>query len=235
MKIQDTTGRTMLVDLVYAHPQRGWLQAPITRLHTTVGAGSVRSTLNARMPHGRYALRICSEHGADVLLFDSGEKRVMTTVGPRTQFVELDDNKNLLEFRPEGETQRTQATDVAGAGSEAVTDDATADGAAATEAAPADGVTVIAPPVPQDHGVVFAVVRFAKTNDPHGEPPQEEFELTFQMRTPESHDEWFANNLHLVEQAGALPNELDPMSLQPATEKPDRPCFRCTFRGPHSH
>lgn len=235
MKITDTTGRSMLVDLVYHDPKRGWLQAPVTQLRTTVGAKSVRGTINTRQPHGRYALRICSMTGADVLLFEGGEKRVQTSVGPRTQFVELDDNKNLLEFRPEGESTRTKATDVAGAGS-LTSEDATSDGASADATPETDAVTVIGPTAPDGHGVVFAVVRFAKQNDPHGEPPQEEFELTFQMRTPEDHDEWFANNLHLVAPAEALPNELDPMSLHPATVKPDRPCFQCTFKhGPHSH
>jgi hypothetical protein len=227
MKIQDTTGRTMLVDLVYNHPRIGWLKAPEIRLHTTVGARSVRGTINARIPHGRFAIRICSQIGADAIIFENGEKLAQTSVGPRTQIIELDDSRSFLEFRAPGDkAPRVQATDIA---VRPESETATTDGAPAQDSGE-EQVPFIGPHAPAGEGLVYVVVRFAKENNPYGEPPQEEFEIAFQLRTPDDHDEFFAQNMHLVEMAEPLPNPMDPLSREPATDV-TRPHFHCHFSG----
>jgi len=221
MKISDTTGRSMLVDLVYRHPQMGWLQAPTMTLKG-------RGTTHVRLPHGQYALRVCSLIGADVILFENGQKLVQNSLAPRTQFVEFDGDRNALEFRPAG-SPRTAA---------AATDVVVAESVPATELivttptqAPGDDVIFQGPQAPTGHGLVYAVVRFAKQNDPYGEPPQEEFEVAFQLHENSDYDNFFAENMHLVQQAPALPNALDPLSRQPATAEQlaGRPHVHCTF------
>jgi hypothetical protein len=229
MKIQDTTGRTMLVDLVYNHPRMGWLKPPQTRLHNTVGSKGVRGTIHSRVPHGRYAIRICSQTGADAIVFDNGEKLVQTSVGPRTQIIELDDQRNFLEFRAPGDTApRAQALDLTA--NNADESAATTDGAQGDAGAGEEKVPYIGPYAPDGHGLVYVVVRFAKENSPFGEPPQEEFELAFQLREPDAHDEFYAQNMHLVEQAEPILNAMDPLSFQPADDA-SRPHVHCHFSG----
>jgi hypothetical protein len=229
MKITDTTGRSMLVDLVYKHPSLGWLQAPAMKI-----AG--RGTQHVRVPYGQYALRICSMTGAEAILFEDGQKLVQTTVGPNTQFIEFDSARNALSFRAPGEPRPVlPATDVVVRESEA---DATEGGAPEATAIDPNAPTFRAPQAPEGHGFVFAVVRFAKENSPFGEPPQEEFEIGFQLREPGEHDNFFAENLRHVEQAPALPNPLDPLSHTPpsAEDTQHRPSIKCTFGGcNHKH
>jgi hypothetical protein len=234
MKIQDTTGRSMLVDLVYNHPRMGWLKASTARLHTTVGASSVRGTIHSRLPHGRFGIRICSVKPVDAILFDNGVKIAQTSVPGSTspQIIEFDDARNALEFRPAGDTSpREKATDVAVQPVEAQEQQlalVTADGGI-EPADSNDGATYVGPHAPEGEGLVYVVLRFSKTDDPYGEPPQEEFELAFQMRSPEDFDEFIAQNLHLVEQAEALPNPRDPLSFEPAAEPHTH--THCTFSG----
>lgn len=230
MKIQDTTGRTMLVDLVYNHPRMGWLKAPQTRLYTTVGSKAVRGTIHSRVPYGRYAIRICSMTGADAIVFENGEKLAQTSVGPRTQIIELDDQRNFLEFRAPGDVSpRTQVLDIA---ANAADDEsaATTDGAQGDAGLGEEQVPFIGPHAPAGHGLVYVVVRFAKENSPFGEPPQEEFELAFQLREPDDYDEFYAQNFHLVEQAEPLLNAGDPLSME-APSDANRPHFHCHFSG----
>lgn len=223
MKINDTTGRSLLVDLVYKHPQMGWLQAPSFQLKG-------RSTQHVRLPHGQYALRVCSLTGADVLLFENARKRVETGVPARTQFIEFDNDRNALEFRPAGsELPETCASDIVVANASTDNETATADGAQ-SDASAEPQVPFLGPQAPAGHGLVFAVVRFAKENTPYGEPPQEEFELAFQMHEPGAFEEMFAQNLHQVVQAPDLPNPLDPLSHEPSAPA-DRPSFHCHFSG----
>jgi hypothetical protein len=223
----------MLVDLVYNHPRMGWLKAPSVRLHNTVGSKGVRGTIHTRLPLGRYAIRVVSPVlGVDAIVFENGEKLTQTTLGPGTKIIELDDNRQLLEFREPGSASpRALASDIAV--NETSDEDATTDGAQSesTEAAGEETVPYIGPGAPEGHGLVYVVVRFAKQNDPYGEPPQEEFELAFQMHQPEDYDEFFAQNFHLVEQAEPVINPLDPMSF----DRPDGSAHRlhrhCHFSG----
>lgn len=224
MKLIDTTGRQMLVDLVYKHPQLGWLLAPATKLKG-------RGTQNVRVPHGRYAAQVCSLNGADVILFENGQKLIQTTVPSGTQIIEFDANRTALEFRPAGEAREIAATDVVVLASDEAT--GTADGDTPATESTAEQAAFVGPQAPAGHGLVYIVVRMAKENSPHGEPPQEEFEIAFQIREPAEHDNFFAENFSLVEQAPDLPNKLDPMSLQPADPAMEqhRPHFNCRFSG----
>lgn len=232
MKIQDTTGRSMLVDLVYNHPRMGWLKAPSVRLHNTVGSRGVRGTIHTRLPLGRYAIRVVSPAlGVDAIVFENGEKLTQTTLRPGTQIIELDDTRSFLEFREPGSVKpRALATDIAvNEGSDATTDGAQLD--LLNKGEGEEQVPYVGPGAPEGHGLVYVVVRFAKQNDPYGEPPQEEFELAFQMHAPEDYDEFFAQNFHLVEQAEALPNKLDPMSFDAPSGDEHRLERRCHFSG----
>lgn len=232
MKVQDTTGRSMLVDLVYKHPRMGWLKAPTVRLHNTVGSKGVRGTIHTRLPLGRYAIRVVSPAlGVDAIVFENGEKLVQTTLRQGTQIIELDDTRQFLEFREPGSVKpRTEASDIAA--NEGSDESATTPGAQSEpETDNGDEATYLAPGAPEGHGLVYVVVRFAKQNDPFGEPPQEEFELAFQMHAPEDYDEFFAQNFHLVEQAEAVSNPLDPMSFDRPDGEAHRVHRHCHFSG----
>jgi hypothetical protein len=234
MKISDRTGRSMLVDLVYKHPQRGWLQAPASMCYACPPMAGraeppVRGTMHVRLPHGKYAIRIASVTGADVILFENGKQLLHSSVPAQTQFIEFDSARQALQFRPAGEVaaqEQEAPADVA------VQADDTARAVAGTGVTGGDPqVAFTGPQAPEGHGLVYVVVRFSKQNSPYGEPPQQECELAFQMRSEEDHDEWFANNMHLIVPAPALPNKLDPMSLTPPTAEAlqHRPDIRCTF------
>lgn len=224
MKITDTTGRSMLVDLVYKHPQIGWLNAHAEQLKG-------RGTIFCKLPHGAYAIKINSLTGADVIVFENGQKLVQTAVPARTQFVQFDVQGNSFEFTAMGaERKLPAATDVALRPDTSETP-STTDGAD-QDASAEPPVAFVPPAALSGHGLVYVVVRFAKTNDPYGEPPQEEMELAFQMMDPAEYDEWFAQNFHLVKEAPALPNPRDPFSREPATDH--GACIHCTFGG-HKH
>ena len=225
MKITDTTGRSMLVDLVYKDPKLGWLQAPTFTLKG-------RSTIFSQVPHGAYALRICSMQGAEAILFEDGQKLVQTTVPAKTQFIESDSNGSALHFAAPGEKTSALATDLSAVangsdtsdGGEAVSD---ADLSAEPE------FTFVAPHAPAGHGSVFAVVRFPKQNSPFGEPPQEEFEVHFKLMEPTDHSEFFAQNFANVVEPPALPNPRDEFSREPADET-TKTHIHCAFSG-HNH
>ena len=227
MKITDTTGRSMLVDLVYKDPKFGWLQAPTFRLKG-------RSTTFAQVPHGAYALRICSMQGAEAILFEDGQKILQTTVPARTQFIESDANGMALSFTAPGEKKSTIATDqsVLASGND-TSDGANVDSHSDTNAE--HEPTYLAPFAPAGHGSVFAVVRFPKQNSPYGEPPQEEFEVHFKLMEPDDHSEFFAQNFAQVEEAPALPNPRDEFSRVPA-DPAEQTHVHCAFSGcNHKH
>jgi hypothetical protein len=222
MKITDTVGRSLLVDLVYRDSKGGWLQAPVTTLKG-------RGTQFAKLPYGEYAIRICSLLGAEVIVFEDGKRLIQTSVPVRTQFISNDSDGNAFAFRAPGDVRETPATDVN------VHVDTTDGGSASDgEAVVSDEVLPLGPQPVAGHGMVYVVVRLAKENNPvHTEPPQEEFEIAFQMMEPGEFDEFFAQNLRLVEEAPALPNKLDPMSLTAPVEGAEdhRPSIHCVFSG----
>lgn len=227
MKIQDTVGRSMLVDLMYKDASR-WMLAPEHKLKG-------RGTRYLEVPLGsQVAIKIESLTGADVLVFENGKQVLSTSVPPRTQYISADKNGLAFHFREEGDTTPgTKVTDmkVHADNTPVANGDENSDlfaGSADTSYCP--------PEAPKGHGLMYVIVRFAKQNDPHGEPPQEEFECAFQMMDTQDAEEHFAANFHLIEQAPALPNPLNPFSREPATDKElaARPCIHCTFGG-HDH
>ncbi|HEY9774605.1 MAG TPA: hypothetical protein V6C81_12450 [Planktothrix sp.] len=223
MKITDTTGRSMLVDLVYKDQRTGWLQAPE---YTLKGRG----TRFVQVPHGQYAIRIVSPKcPADVIVFENGERLIATTVTEGKQFVSNDAENQPLAF---GTARKSKVTDVAVL---ADTTESMKTEEGSTESAPALN-TAIRPLQPiAGPGMVFVVIRFAKQNSPYGEPPQEEFEVAFQMLENAEFENHMANNMHLVNQAPPLPNPRDPMSREKADYNNDgHSHFNCVFSG-HRH
>jgi len=224
MKITDTTGRSMLVDLVYKDPRKGWLQAPEYSLKG-------RGTRFVQVPYGTYAVRICSVTGADVIVHENGERLIATSVAERTQFITNDaENQPLMFGAPGTSARKSKVTD------EAVLADTTDSASAEGETTPAASQPTVAPLQPiKGHGLVHVIVRFAKQNSPFGEPPQEEFEVAFQMFENADFENHMAENLHLVNQAPALPNPRDPMSREKADYNNDAHShFNCVFSG-HRH
>jgi hypothetical protein len=212
MKIEDNTGRSMLVDLVHKDDKFGWLQAST---YTLKG----RSTIYAQVPHGKYAVRVCSLTGADVLLFENGQKLIQTTVPARTQFIEFDAQGNALCFK--GSNDQPQSR----------TDQSSH---AAVESDPEIESTKLefdynSPAPPAGAGLVFAILRFAKQNLPHGEPPQMEHEIAIQMLAPDDFAQHFASNARLVDEPPALPNPRDEFSREASAEPQTH--IHCTFSG----
>jgi len=227
MKITDTTGRAMLVDLVYKDPKMGWLQAPEFCLKG-------RGTRFLQVPLGEYAIRICSTTGADVIVHENGERLIATSVPARTQFITNDSSGQPLTFRAPGDTVRAiAAPDVAlNADNSAELE---GEGTKVSEAPAADVLMVPAPAAPAGHGLVYVIVRFAKENSPYGEPPQEEFEIAFQMHEVADFENKLAENAHLLVEAPPLPNPRDPMSREPLNLKHDTNSHvHCAFCD-HSH
>jgi hypothetical protein len=218
MKITDTTGRNMLVDLVYKDPQYGWLKAPT---HTLKGRG----TQFLAVPHGEYAIRICSLKGAEVIVYDNGKRMIRTLVPAMTQIIKADSEGQAFTFRAPGDNR--QGAKTLDSGVHADIKDAAP---AAKEDSAEDAVAFKGPEPLKGDGMVYVVVRFAKENNPFGEPPQEEFEVAFQMMEPSACSEHFAENLHLMVEAPALVNPLDPFSHTPPTKKElaNRPHVQCT-------
>jgi hypothetical protein len=218
MKITDTAGRSMLVDLMYKDPQLGWLKASDHKLKG-------RGTTYVAVPYGEWAIQICSMNGADVLVHENGKRLLVTSVPNMTQHIAADSEGRAFTFAAEDSKLKGEiVTDVqVHAGNEL----------AAEETTQTDGEACYAPfVVPDGHGMVYVVVRFAKENNPFGEPPQEEFEIAFQMleQTKEAPGH-FANNFRLVERAPELPNPADPFSREPAKEPVNKPHFHCVFSG----
>lgn len=217
MKIKDTSGRSMLVDLMYKDTSR-WMLAPEHKLKG-------RGTRYMELPLGsQFAVKIESLTGADVLMFENGKQVLSTSVPARTQYITAGADGLAFTFREEGDTTPgAPVTDM-----KVHADKTTVEG---TDGDLFADFAFAKPEAPKGHGLVYVIVRFAKQNSPHGEPPQEEFECAFQMMDTPGAQEHFASNLHLLEQAPALPNPLDPFSREPATAKElaNRPCIHCTF------
>jgi hypothetical protein len=221
MKITDTVGRTMLVDLVYKDGSR-WLLAPQHKLKG-------RSVNYVQVPHGEFAIKIESITGAELRVYQDGKELVSTTVLPRRQYVVADKDGRAFTFREEGDTK-------AGAFVGDVVQNGTlilglTDATAESTQSGSGEVVAAAPQAPKGHNLVYVVVRFPKQNSPYGEPPQEEFEVAFRMMESETADKHFAENLHRVEQAPKLPNSLNPFSCEApkAEELANRPSRHCVF------
>ncbi len=202
MKIADTTGRELLVDLVYKDGKLGWVKASCYRLKG-------RSTIFTRVASGtEFAVRICSLGGADVLVFENGVPLLQATIDARTQILATNSEGAPLIF------QNGASNGIVNGGAEPD------QGATETNSA------VLVPP--RGEGLLFVVVRFAKHESPFGEPPQEEFPLSFQLMEPDVFAQHFANNFSLVEDAHALPNVRDEFIRD---EVPEEPHTHCVFSG----
>src|SRR5580704_16830651 len=102
MKITDTAGRSMLVDLVYKDPQTGWLVASEHKLKG-------RGTKYVAVPHGEWAIRICSMLGADVIVHENGKRLIVTSVPNMTQHITADGEGRAFTFAAESDQTKGAA------------------------------------------------------------------------------------------------------------------------------
>jgi len=219
MTITDTVGRSMLVDLMYKDGSR-WLLAPE---HKLKGCG----TRFVEVPYSQFAIKIESLIGADVIVFENGRELIKTSVPARTQYITADANGLAFTFRPEGDT--TPGAKVL----DSVVHKQLVDEHASAEVTVEDAGALPnpQPKAPEGHGLVYVVVRFAKQDTPYGQPPQEEFEIAFQLQDATTADAHLAAHMHMLAQPPAAPNPADLFSRDPAPKEvmANRPKTYCTF------
>jgi hypothetical protein len=202
MKITDTVGRSLLVDLMYKDGSR-WLLAPEHKLKG-------RGTGYTEVPRGsEIAIKIESLLGAELLVYQNGELKASVEVEPRTQYVERDNQGFALMFGKDGATRGARRLDSKAHKPLTLAADCGSETAEATEKTGVVALPSSLPEVPKGDGLVYVVVRIRKQNDPSGEPPQEEFECAFQLLEKSAAEKHFAENIHLLVQAPKVPNPAD--------------------------
>lgn len=220
MKITDTIGRTLNIDVVVKAPgSDDWMQPLGYKLEDG------RQFL--RVPHGPFALRVMSRLGIEILVHLDGKRLVSTSVKRGVQYLEADDNGTVLSF--------TKASDYAVSEmAEVVTDPADTTASSAASAADGDGAEAALShrDVPAGAGLLFVVARFS--DDPKivgSQPPRQEFEISFQFEAPGDHEKKLAASLSKIVEPEA---PIDPDNLVSMNPSSARPAFKCTVTG-HSH
>jgi hypothetical protein len=228
MKITDTLGRTLDIDIVVkATMIDGWMEPLGYKLDN-------EGTTFLRVPNGPFALRVMSQLGADVLVHLDGKHLLTASVAKGVQYVEHDLNGKPFYFG----AQDGQSEDAASAEfahrlqqNEAIEGDTAGDGAEH----PVDDVAAgkQAPlAVPTGHGLLFVVARFADdpANAGYQQPPRQEYGITLQLRSPADHDRNLAGSLSKIVEPPLPPDPDDIVKMTPG----NHPTFVCNCKS-HGH
>lgn len=221
MKITDTLGRTLNIDVVVKAPgSDDWMQPLGYKLE---GGENF-----LRVPNGPFALRVMSRLGIEILVHVDGKRLLASSVDKGVQYLEVDDSGNAFYFGKETSAAEEKDGAVAsGQSADATTGDANLAGGGENDL-PAQSHR----DAPQRAGLVFVVARFA--DDPSivgNQPPRQEFELSFQLQAPGDHEKRLAGSLSKIVEPQAPPDPDDLVSMNPSS---NRPAFTCSATG-HSH
>jgi hypothetical protein len=200
MKITDTLGRELHIDLVVQGP-RGWM-VPLG--YHIEGL----PTWFARVPHGPFALRVMSKDGAELKGWFNGQLILDAVVPGGIQFLEASGDGQPFVFAARDESTPDTCTAI--------------DGTFQAAAGESEDAQAPALAVPQGHGLLFIVARFAPDKGPAPHPPRIEYPFVFQMNAGEDHDRTMARNLRRVVEPESPPNPDDLTSR----EAPSQPQLR---------
>lgn len=247
MKITDTLGRTLNIDVVVKAPgSDDWMQPLGYKLED--GKNFLR------VPHGPFALRVMSRLGIDILVHVDGKRLLASSVDKGLQYVEVDDKGNpfnfgapsgasglqlhrarldYLEYEEPVEKAVSSGDDENdGAVAPDQSEDATTGDANLAGGRESDLPVQMHLEAPAGAGLVFVVARFK--DDPSivgNQPPKQEFVLSFQLQAPGDHEKRLAGSLSKIVEPPAPPDPDDLVSMNPSS---NRPAFTCSATG-HSH
>ena len=216
MKITDTLGRTLDVDIVVkATMSDCWMEPLGYKLDN-------QGTMFLRVPNGPFALRVISQLGADILVHLDGKQMLATSVAKGIQYVEHDLDGKPFYFGAQGAMSDQALPSVASQ------DDTTSDGADfSVEHTTGDAETQTPLLAPSGHGLVFVVARFA--DDPTNEgyqPPRQEYEITLQLQAPGEHDRNLSGSLSKIVEPPLPPDPDDIIKMTPS----NHPTFVCSCK-----
>jgi len=228
MKMTDSIGRTLSIDLVHRTES---LNEPGKKLWTRPLEYNLEHSgvTYCAVPHGAFGLRVMSRLGAELLVYQDGKLLIAAKVEKGIQYLERDAEGNLLMFRdPSGAI--TADVPAESGNSEGIsllelplfTDD--------TEAGAVEPSTLEAKQIPNEPGLIFVVARLAKDLEIVGhQPPDIEYELEFQLATIADHHKNLAGSLSKMVVAELPPDCNDLVSLTPS----ERPVttFVCSCTG----
>lgn len=221
MKITDTLGRTLHVDVVVKAPgSDNWMQS----LGYNVENSGVAYL---RVPHGPFALRVMSKLGADLLVHLDGARLCSISVEKGVQYVERTPDGKPFYFAAPGQIVKHVPQSDAEMAEQAA--DVT-DGIASETPAADASLVEHGPSIPAGEGVLFVVARHS--DDPAivgAQPPRQEFEYTFQLQAPQAHDRALAGSLSKVVEPAPFLDASDITALSSPEQK--RPTFVCTCTG----
>lgn len=213
MKITDTIGRTLNIDVVVKAPgSDDWMQPLGYKLEDG------RQFL--RVPHGPFALRVMSRLGIEILVHIDGKLLLNSSVDKGLQYLEAGENGKVFYF---GEASSSPSEGQADATTGSASPAAGSDSAEAAQSHR---------DVPAGAGLLFVVARFA--DDPNfvgSQPPRQEFEISFQLQAPGVHEKALASSLSKIVEPEA---PIDPDNLVSMSPSSNRPAFKCSVTG-HSH
>jgi hypothetical protein len=228
MKMTDTIGRTLSIDLVHRTES---LNEPGTKLWTRPLEYNLEHSgiTYCAVPHGAFGLRVMSRLGAELLVYQGGKLLIAAKVEKGIQYLERDAEGNLLMFRdPSGAiTADVPAESAASEGVSLLELPLFADD---TEAGAVEASTLEAKHIPNEPGLIFVVARLAKDLEIIGhQPPDIEYELEFQLSTYPDHMAALAGSLSKMVVPALPPDCNDLVSLTPS----ERPVttFVCSCTG----
>ncbi|CAN5630058.1 hypothetical protein BH10CYA1_BH10CYA1_44870 [soil metagenome] len=228
MKMTDSIGRTLSVDLVHRTES---LAEPGTKLWTRPLEYNLEHSgvTYCAVPHGAFGLRVMSRLGAELLVYQDGKLLIAAKIEKGVQYLERDAEGNLLMFR--------DPTDAVAVNVPA--ESAASEGISLLELPAADATeagdesepsTLEAKQIPNVPGLIFVVARLAKDLEIIGhQPPDIEYELEIQLNTVTDHMRNLAGSLSKMVVPALPPDCNDLVSLTPS----ERPVttFVCSCTG----
>lgn len=209
MKITDTLGRTLVIQVVVPGP-RGWM----TPLGYNIENAPTRFS---RVPHGPFGIQVMSKEGAELIVHLNGERLLDAAVPGGIHILEVDKDGKKFMFQPLGANAVDHCPEMPSANAllakPEAKPEATADGA--ESAVPQPQVFQ----APTGHGLVFVVARFAEDKGPLPHPPRQEYLVAEQVCAPADHDMNMAGNLRRVVQPDLPPNLDDLTCHEPSEHK----------------
>ncbi len=229
MKMTDSIGRTLSVDLVHRTES---LAEPGTKLWTRPLEYNLEHSgvTYCAVPHGAFGLRVMSRLGAELLVYQDGKLLIAAKVEKGIQYLERDAEGNLLMFRDPSDVV-TAPVPAERSTSEGISLLELPAAAEATEGGDEGEPSTLEPKqIPNEPGLLFVVARLAKDLEIVGhQPPDIEYELEFQLRTIAEHHTALAGSLAKMVVPALPPDCNDLVSLTPS----ERPVttFVCSCTG----
>jgi len=225
MKMIDILGRSLSIDIVYKTRSRietgKWLWTRPLEFNL-VHSG----TTYAAVPYGAVALRVMSQLGAEITVYQEGKLLIATALKKGEHYVERDSEGNLLAFKVPDDLNASVSSQNTPLGSESLRQ------LALPESCTAGGDEFdpqLPKLIPNQPGLLFVVARLAEDPEIVGnQPPRIEYELEFQMNTPEQHHRTLAANLRNMVVPAMPPDRTDVLSLTPSKQPTTTFICSCT-------